>query len=99
MILQNATGGDTWIATGNGTAAHWPGGSGTLSAVGTWNGSTMTTEVSFDGGTTWTAIGAATTLTADGHANFELPPCQLRAVFSVAAPTSVVVRVGNHPRG
>ena len=41
----------------------------TLTAQGTWNSGTLTLEFSTDG-TTWTAYGAETTLTANGAGGF-----------------------------
>jgi len=51
----------------------WRGGPGTFAGTGTFGGGTLTMEVSYDAGTTWVAAGVETTLTADGHANFDLP--------------------------
>ena len=43
-----------------------------------------------DDGTTWIDVGTDTTLTAEGIANFELGPCDIRAnLSSVGGSTSV----------
>lgn len=97
-VLPNATGGATWIAQGNGTAVDWPGGEGTFTCDGTWNGATMTLQRSADAGTTWVAMGDDTTLTANGHGGFIFGACQLRVVATVADPTSLTARVINLPR-
>lgn len=75
-------------ANGNSAAIDWPGGRGELVGFGTWDTSTMTLQMSPDGGTTWITTGQA--LTADGHKSFQLTPCKLRLnLASVGASTDV----------
>lgn len=52
-----------------------------LVGEGTWDTSTLTLEISPDGGTTWVSTGK--TLTADGIQTIDLPAgCKLRATLS-----------------
>jgi hypothetical protein len=81
QLLTNAT---TQAA---GAAQSWGGGSGEFDVSGTFNGSTVTLQrLAGDG--TWFDI-ANTALTATGRALFLMPPGQIRANVSAAAPTSV----------
>ncbi len=52
----------------------WGGGVGTFAARGSdFDTGTYTLEVSYDQGGNWQAVGTETTLTAEGHGNFQLP--------------------------
>jgi len=81
QLLTNAN------AQAPGAAATWGGGSGQFEASGTFNGSTITLQRLFADGT-WQDV-AGTALTTTGRALFTLPPGQIRANATVAAPTSV----------
>jgi len=61
---------------------NWPGGPGVFTCDGTWDGSTQDLQFSNDGGTTKTALGTDTTLTADGGGSFVAPPGELYIVGS-----------------
>jgi len=73
----------------SGTVHTWPGGVGCFQATGTWDGATVTFELSADG-TTYVAVSAATTVTANGGATFELPRgTRVRATVSSAGTSSL----------
>lgn len=79
-------------ASGNAstTAVNWGGGVGQFIATGTFDTCTVKMQMSPDDGTTWIDVGSDTTLTAEGIANFELGPCDIRAnLSSVGGSTSV----------
>lgn len=60
----------------------------TVSATGTWDGATLTYEISMDD-TTWVAVSDAT-FTADGIANVQLAPgTYIRATLSSVGTTSI----------
>lgn len=69
-------------------AVQWNGGAGTFSAWGTWNGATVSLEWSPDGGTTWIAVGSASTFTENGLAKFSLGVGHIRATLSNAGGTT-----------
>ena len=75
----------------------WRGGRGTAAAYGTFGSGTATLEVSYDGGTTWFAVGSDTALTEDGHGNFELPSAvQLRWDLDGASTPDVEFQIIPH---
>ncbi|KPJ66515.1 MAG: hypothetical protein AMJ43_07735 [Coxiella sp. DG_40] len=80
------------------------GGRSTFVAYGTWDGATVTLEMSPDGGTTWIAIGSDTTFTADGVGNTEFGwdsqnPILVRATVSSVGTTSLTMVWYNESRG
>ena len=75
-----------------GAATAWQKGLGQLTVYGTWDGADVTLEKTPDG-STWIAVGDATTMTADGIANFELPTCTIRAKVANAGTTSLTALV------
>lgn len=80
------------------TAVNWPGGIGVFSAVGTWNGATLTLEFIGPDGATLLVAGDATTLSANGAGVFYLPECQVRAVVSnVGGSTSLTASIARVP--
>ena len=70
-----------------GIVKRWPGGSGLLSAWGTWGGATVTLNFAAADGT-MLAVGTATTLTANGLGAFSLPPGYIQAAISSASGTT-----------
>jgi len=84
------------------TAADADGSSGTFAlngsvsvvVSGTWNGATITTQVSPDGGTTWVAAGSTTTFTANGHAVLEGYGLIGRLTISSAGTTELNAWIG-----
>lgn len=74
----------------NSTVYNFNGGEGQVVVSGTFDTSTVTLQMSPDGGTTWVAVGASSTFTAAGAAGFSVHPCKLRInVASVDSSTSV----------
>lgn len=88
MLISNGT------ATGG--AVKWPGGRGVFMVGATWNGATISLHVKLPNGT-FIAVNSNTTLTADGLGGFDLPPCDLKAVVSVATPAAVYASVARVP--
>ena len=86
-LLQNAS------ATGS--AFAWRGGSGTFSAVGTYNSGTVKLQFLGPDNTTWIDVGSDTTLTANGGGNFELPPAQIRAAVT-GSPSAIYAQAVSH---
>ena len=77
-------------ASATGTAKQWPGGRGTLSVAGTFDGSTVKLQVLGPDGTTWIDAGTYTTFTAAGLGNFDLPLSQIRvAVTGGTSPSGL----------
>lgn len=73
MTSQN----NTITANGNTTTLSWLGGTGTFTTSGTFDSATVKLQQSPDG-TNFVDVGLDTTHTADGVANFVLPPCDVR---------------------
>ncbi|HEX7639826.1 MAG TPA: hypothetical protein VF457_15625 [Burkholderiaceae bacterium] len=80
QLLTNAT---TQAA---GAATTWGGGAGVFEVSGTLNGSTVTLQAKAQDGSFYDVPNTAST--AGGTKTFTLPPCQIRANVTVAAPTS-----------
>ncbi len=81
QLLENAA------ATGD--AAQWGGGMGVFTAAGTFGGTTVSLEYLNADGSTWTAMGSDTTLTAAGGGMFVYPPGQIRASVTGGAPSGL----------
>lgn len=80
------------------TAVNWPGGVGVFSAVGTWNGATLTLEFIGPDGATLVVAGTGTTFTANGAGVFYLPECQVRAIVSSpGGSTSLTASISRVP--
>jgi hypothetical protein len=86
---------DAATATANSSSVNWMGGVGTIAASGTWDSATVKLQVSPDDGTTWLDVGTASTLSDDGCANFEFPPCDLRLVLTVTGTSSITGWITN----
>lgn len=84
MLLNNSS--------GTGAAAVWSGGAGVFSACGTFGGATITLQFMGPDEATWLAVGADTTLTAQGGAYFILPPGKIRAAVSGGSPSALYAR-------
>jgi len=69
-------------ASATGSAVTWAGGRGQFKALGTFDGATVALEVLGPDGSTWQPVGEDAALDAAGVANFECPPCQLRAAVT-----------------
>tara|TARA_R100000005_G_C4913201_1_gene149921 strand:- start:303 stop:617 length:315 start_codon:yes stop_codon:yes gene_type:complete len=80
---------DAVTTTTNSASINWMGGVGSIAAAGTWDSATVKLQVSPDDGTTWLDVGSASTLSDDGCANFEFPPCDLRLVLTVTGTSSI----------
>lgn len=80
QLLTNAT---TQAA---GTPTTWGGGAGVFEVSGTLNGSTVTLQAKAQDGAFYDVPNTAAT--AGGTKPFTLPPGQIRANVTVAAPTS-----------
>lgn len=89
-------------AAGNGASEYWPGGRGALTAVGTFNGSSVTLEFEGPVAGVWlqvkamdsTGVFTTVALTANGMFVFELPEGRIRAVATGGPPTDLYVTVG-----
>lgn len=69
------------------SATPWyghPGGRVVYAVQGTFGSGTTVLQFSLDEGATWSSAGAATSLTSDGGAGAELPPCLIRVNLSGA---------------
>lgn len=83
---------------GSTASIAWGGGVGTFAITGVIDGATMNLEVSYDGGTTWFAVGTDTSLAAVGHGNFDLPEGVLLRATSAGGSSAVVLVVYILPR-
>jgi hypothetical protein len=81
--------------TATGAAQPWQGGSGVLSAVGTFNGATIALQFLLPDGATWFTTAAS--LTAAGTAAFSLPAGQIRALVTGGPPAAMYVNAGVIP--
>jgi hypothetical protein len=81
------------IGAGNGTAAHWPGGSGNLMATATFGGGSVKLQVQMPDGTYVDVDGVS--LTAAGTKYFHLGPGLIRAVVTTASAVYVYAAVAN----
>jgi len=73
-----------------GTRSWWPGGKGLFTVVATnFNGATVTLNLLGPDGATMLAAATATTLTAAGVGQVELPPCWVQAAITSGPPTGV----------
>jgi hypothetical protein len=85
----------TIAANGNSATIPWIGGNGYFTAQGTFGGGIIKLQFSTDSGTTWSDIGALTTLAASGGGMFEnLPKCSLRVNLAGATTPSIFYEVG-----
>lgn len=75
-------------AAATGSAAHWPGGPGVVTAEGTWAGATATLQVLSPNGT-WVSTGV--TFTANGTATFSAPTADLRIAITGGPPTALYI--------
>ena len=86
LILLSAAG-----ATGS--SATWGGGYGVFYCTGTFGSGTVKLQASYDNGTTWLDVDKSpdtyVTFTANGHGEFTLPPCLVRANVSGATGASL----------
>lgn len=76
-------------ADGNTASANYAGGKGYFTLQGTEGGGTYTLQFSADAGTTYSAVGTSSTLTASGGAVIDLPPCKVRV--NTAGSTTPVI--------
>lgn len=76
-------------ATSTGSAVQWGGGMGVFTATGTWAGATVTLQYLSPDGATYVAMGADTTLTANGGGAFLYPPGTIRAAISGGPPSGM----------
>lgn len=74
--------------TATGDAMQWPGGEGTFSVVGTFNGATIKLQYLGPDGSTWMDAGVDATLTAAGGCNFQLASGLIRASVT-GTPTGI----------
>lgn len=65
------------------------GGIATAAVSGTFNSATVALQASFDGGTTYIAVGDDVSFTANGMGNVELPECMVRFAVSGGTPSSM----------
>tara|TARA_R100001530_G_scaffold57093_1_gene41561 strand:- start:310 stop:591 length:282 start_codon:yes stop_codon:yes gene_type:complete len=80
-------------ADGNTSGAEYPGGEGYFILQGTEGGGTFTLQFSGDNGTTYSAVGTDSTLTASGGAVINLPPCLVRVNTSGSTGADVDAKV------
>jgi len=75
----------------NGASFIWPGGRGSFYASATsFGGGTVKLQTTTPQTGTWVDVDNDTTLTANGHGNFDLPPGQIRGVITGSTtPTAV----------
>lgn len=89
----------TLAADGNvPSASPWYGHQGgrvMYAAQGDFGGGTTTLQFSLDGGSTWTSIGGATTLTGSGAAGAELPPCHVRVNLASSSSPDLDIKLGH----
>jgi len=81
-----------------GTRFWWPGGKGLFSVVAAnFNGATVTLNLLGPDGATMLAAATATTLTAAGVGQVELPPCYVQAAITSGPPTGVYATLTRIP--
>jgi hypothetical protein len=76
-------------ASATGSRVIWPGGPGVFKVVGTFGGATVSLEFLGPDGSTWVAMGADTTLTAAGGAQFTNDPGPIRASVTGGTPSGL----------
>lgn len=84
-------------ASATGSAAQWPGGKGSFVLAGTVSGATITLQTLGPDGSTWLTVSSATTLTAVGHANFDLGPGQIRCLVASGTPSGLYAKAVRVP--
>jgi len=72
----------------------WGGGYGCLFGEGSFGGGTLRLEAQTPNGT-WVAVGATTTLSANGLGGFFLPECKIRVVATLGTGFFAYVRTMN----
>lgn len=81
-----------------GTHFWWPGGKGMFAVVAAnFNGATVTLNVLGPDGATMIAAATATTLTAAGVGQVELPPCYVQGAITGGPPTGVYATFARIP--
>lgn len=81
-----------------GSRFWWAGGKGLFSVVATnFNGATVTLNLLGPDGATMMAAASATTLTAAGVGQVELPPCYVQAAITSGPPTGVYATLARIP--
>ena len=80
--------------SGNGAPVQWVGGRGFFSAISSnWGGGSASIQYRGPDGVTWLST-PAISLTADGGAVFDLPPCEIRGITNTATGvTSAAARI------
>lgn len=76
-------------ASATGSAVMWGGGVGVFTCSGTFSGATVTLQYLSPDGSTYVAMGADTTLTANGGGGFAYPPGKIRAYVSGGPPSGL----------
>lgn len=79
-----------------GDTFQWGGGDGVIECYASnFNGCTVTLQALAQDGTTWVPVDAVNLVfTANKRMGFTLPPCQIRAVVTVANPTALSCNAG-----
>ena len=79
-------------------ASPWYGHQGgrvVFAVQGDFGGGTAALQFSLDDGTTWSSTGSTTSLTADGGAGAELPPCKVRVNLSSSTSPNLDVVIAH----
>ncbi len=87
--------GEALTVDGSTAVLSWQGGLGTMAGYGTYGSGTLTLEVSYNGsGGTYFAVGNETTLSVDGHGNFDLPAgVHLRSTLASSSGASLTIEI------
>ena len=88
----------TLTSDGSSSEFDWPGGKGTYMARGTWDGATVTLEMSADGDN-FISVGTDAELTAVGAGGFDVSGCKLRVTMSSAGTSSVTAYIMHNRQG
>ncbi len=84
-------------ANGNSTSYAFEGGTGNITAWGTWSGATVKLQHSVDG-TNFVDSGTDAQFTDDGSATFELPSCLVRVNTASGSTPSLTVKLSEVPQ-
>ena len=85
-------------AAATGSRFWWPGGKGLFAVTAAnFNGATVTLNLLGPDGVTMMAAATATTLTAAGVGQVELPPCYVQAAITSGPPTGVYATLARIP--
>lgn len=76
----------------------WNGGRGDFAVVGTFGGATVSLQTLGPDNATWLDVSTVTTVTAAGHAVFDLPAGQIRASVASGTPSGIYATAARIPQ-